>query len=157
MPGIGRRVVIVLASMIPVVANAQSPPTRVERAVGPLADSLRAFATGMADRLRALDLAGTLRLYGDTSHFVHVENGKVVSWSEMTTSMLTYFRTATSNPVVLVGEPGVTLIDRDNAVVYVQHRTEASAGREAHQGVWTGVLHRFRDGWRIVHSHSSDP
>lgn len=25
-----------------------------------------------------------------------------------------------------------------------------------YHGVWTGVLHRFPTGWKIVHSHSSD-
>jgi hypothetical protein len=37
----------------------------------------------------------------------------------MAASMRTYSAKATRNPVVVVGEPGVTLIDRDNAVVYV--------------------------------------
>jgi hypothetical protein len=70
--------------------------------------------------------------------------------------MTQYFASVKSNPVSVVGEPGVTIMDVNNAVVYVTHRMEATEGRAAHAGVWTGVLHRFPDGWKIVHSHSSD-
>jgi ketosteroid isomerase-like protein len=70
--------------------------------------------------------------------------------------MRTYFATNTTNPVRVIGEPGVTLIDRNAAVVYVTHTTEGRADRAAHEGVWTGVLRREPGGWKIVHSHSSD-
>jgi hypothetical protein len=42
------------------------------------------------------------------------------------------------------------------AVIYVTHRFDAVGGRPAHVGVWTGVLNRFPDGWKIIHSHGSD-
>lgn len=69
--------------------------------------------------------------------------------------MRSYLDTVTTNPLLVVGEPGVTLTDRDNAVVYVTHRFGQSGSGGAHNGVWTGVRHRLRDG-RVVHSHSSD-
>lgn len=122
----------------------------------PLADSLRAFAHHMAALLRGLDAEGTLALYGDTSGFVHVENGRVIAWPELSAAVRRYLSTARSNPVSVVGKPGITIADADNAVVYVTHRFDATAGRPAHGGVWTGVLHRFPEGWRIIHSHSSD-
>lgn len=135
---------------------AQTPGPPAARAVGPLADSLRAFAFRMADLLRNRDAVGTIALYGARSHFVHVDNGNVIPWSELSAMMTSYFATAASNPLSVTGEPGVTIVDQDNAVVYVAHQVEATEGRPAHGGVWTGVLHRFADGWKIVHSHSSD-
>jgi hypothetical protein len=123
---------------------------------GPLADSLRAFAHGMAAMLRARNAAGTLGLHGDTTRFVHVDNGRVIPWTEMSAMVRQYFSTAKSNPLSVVGEPGVTIADGNNAVVYVTHRFDATGDRPAHGGVWTGVLHRFPEGWRVVHSHSSD-
>jgi ketosteroid isomerase-like protein len=139
-------------------AGAQQPPAAyaAPRASGPLADSLRAFAIDMAALLRARDVDAVVGLYGDTTHFVHVEEGTVIPWSQLSRTMRTYFATATTNPVTVVGEPGVTLVDRNTAVVYVTHRSDASAGRPAHDGVWTGVLRRGSGGWKIVHSHSSD-
>jgi hypothetical protein len=136
-------------------ALAQAPvPAR--RASGPLADSLRAFAHHMAALLRSRDAEGTLGLYGDTSAFVHVDNGRIIAWPELSANVRRYFSTASSNPVSVVGEPGVTVADADNAVLYVTHRFDSTGARPAHGGVWTGMLHRFPQGWRIVHSHSSD-
>jgi ketosteroid isomerase-like protein len=121
-----------------------------------LADSLRAFAVDMGATLRALDIDGVIRLYGDTTQFVHVDNGVVIPWRELSRMMREFFRTAKSNPVDVIGEPGVTLIDRNTAAVYVSHRFGATAHGPAHEGVWTGVLKRGPNGWRIMHSHSSD-
>jgi ketosteroid isomerase-like protein len=135
---------------------AQSSVAATVRASGPLADSLRAFAYRTVELLRNLDVRGSIALYGDTAHFVHVENGNVIQWSQLSTMMREFFRTAKSNPLSMIGEPGVTLIDRNNAVIYAVHHFDASEGRPAHDGVWTGVLHRTANGWRIVHSHSSD-
>jgi hypothetical protein len=136
-------------------ALAQEPNLSVPRAEGPVADTLRGFALRMAELLRSRDARGTLGLYGDTAHFVHVENGNVIPWSRLSAMVTAYFDSATDNPVWVVGEPGVTRIDAHNAVLYVTHRS-GGEGRVAHAGVWTGVLHRFPEGWRIVHSHSSD-
>jgi len=136
---------------------AQQPTTNGPvRASGPLADTLRAFATDMVARLRALDANGVIRLYGDTTRFVHVDNGVVIPWGELSRMMRTFFATAKSNPVEVVGEPDVMLIDRNTAVVYATHRFAGTAEIPAHQGVWTGVLRRGADGWRVEHSHSSD-
>lgn len=151
--------VILSAVVLTAVASplhAQTQTAKVERAVGPLADSLRAFAMNMAETLRRLDTKGTFALYGNLAQFVHVESGNVVPWTDLARDMTQFFATVRSNPVSVVGEPGVTIMDMHNAVVYVTHRMEASEGRAAHEGVWTGVLHRFPDGWKIVHSHSSD-
>jgi len=110
----------------------------------------------MGDLLRNRDAKGTLALYGDPSHFVHVENGNVIPWAQLSAMMTSYFATAKSIALSVIGEPGVMILDRNNAVVYVAHRFDANEGRPAHEGVWTGVLHRFPHGWKIVHSHSSD-
>jgi len=137
-------------------ASAQTSGPPAARAVSPLADSLRALAFRMVDMLRNRDATGTIALYGDPAHFVHIDNGNVIPWSQLSVMMTSYLATAKSNPVSVIGEPGVTIIDRSNAVVYVTHHVDANEGRQAHDGVWTGVLHRFAGGWRIVHSHSSD-
>ena len=126
------------------------------RAEGPLADSLRAAAHRMIDLLRDRDTSGLIALYGDTLHFVHVEDGNIIPWPQLSTMMRSYLATVTSNPMSVIGEPGVTLIDQNTAVLYVTHRFEGSQGRDAHEGVWTGVLRRFAAGWKIIHSHSSD-
>lgn len=144
---------ILFSNAVDAGAQTAATPTR---ATQPVADSLRAVAYRMVDLLRKLDVHGAIALYGDTSHFVHVENGTVIPWSQMASMMRSYFSTAKRNPLSVVGEPGVTLIDANNAVVYVSHHFDANEGQPAHDGVWTGVMHRFREGWRIVHSHSSD-
>lgn len=138
------------------IAVAQAPALAAARTVGPLADSLRVFALVMGDMLRQRDAKGTMALYGDRSHFVHIDNGNVIPWPQLSEMMTSYFSTAKTNPVSLVGEPGVTILDENSAVVYVTHHAAAHEGRPAHVGVWTGVLRRFADGWKIVHSHSSD-
>ena len=143
-------------SLGPATAGGQTSGPPAARATGPLADSLRAFGLKMAEMLRRLDAEGIIALYGDRPHFVHVDNGTVIPWSQLSAMMTSYFATARSNPVSVLGEPGVAILDRDNAVVYLVHRFEANEGRPAHDGVWTGVMHRFPDGWKIVHSHSSD-
>lgn len=120
-----------------------------------LADSLRAFAFEMAAMLRYRDAAGTLRLYGDTAQFVHIDDGELIPWARMSAMVRRYLAEAESNPICVVGEPGVTIMDADNAVVYGNHHVGATPGRPAHGGIWTGVLHRFPTGWKIVHSHSS--
>jgi hypothetical protein len=132
------------------------PAVGATRASGPQADSLRAFAFRIVTLLRARDVAASLALYGDTTHFVHVENGVVIPWSQLSAMMRAYFATVTSNPVRIVGEPGVTVIDANTGVLYVTHRFDAVGDRAAHDGVWTGVVRRYGNSWKIVHSHSSD-
>lgn len=144
------------ALCIPPESHAQEPPVPHVRAVGPVADSLRATALRMIEYLRDRDVRSLIAMYGDTLHFVHVEDGTAIPWSELSPMMRNYLSSVTSNPIVAIGEPGVTLIDDRNAVVYVRHRFEGGSGREAHDGVWSGVMHRFADGWKIIHSHSSD-
>lgn len=142
--------------LLPLTVSGQTPEPSPVRADGPLADSLRAAAHQMVDLLRNRDAGGVIALYGDTLHFVHVEDGNIIPWSRLAAMMRSYLDSVTSNPLSVVGEPGVTIIDADNAVLYVTHRFEGGQDRESHVGVWTGVLHRFADGWKIVHSHSSD-
>ena len=144
-----------LWSVVPLASVHGQATASPGRATGPLADSLRAFAFEMAVRLRDRNAAGTLALYGDTAHFVHVDDGQLIPWASMSAMVRRYFTEVPSNPVCVVGEPGVTITDADNAVLYVTHRFSATAGRPAHAGIWTGALHRFPAGWRIVHSHSS--
>jgi hypothetical protein len=135
---------------------AQAPDSRSPVAGGALADKLRTWTFRMAALLRSRDAQGTLDLYGDTAHFVHVDNGEVIPWPRLSDMIRRYFATARSNPISIVGEPGVRIADAHNAVLYVRHSFDSTNGRPAHAGVWTGVLQRFPDGWRIVHSHSSD-
>jgi hypothetical protein len=149
-------ILLVLAVASPSAAAHAQAAAPAGRAAGPLADSLRAFAHRMAELLRNRDVEGTLGLYGDTSAFIHVDNGRIIPWTELSATVRRYLSTATSNPVSVVGEPGVTIADADNAVLYVTHHFDTTGGHPAHGGVWTGVLHRSREGWRIVHSHSSD-
>jgi len=121
-----------------------------------LADSVRSFTLHMLELLRDRRANAVIALYGDTTHFVHVENGTVIPWSQLAPMVRTFLTTAKSNPVTAVGEPGVLMIDRNTAIVWAPHRFEASEGRPGHEGVWTGVLVRGRGGWKVVHSHSSD-
>jgi ketosteroid isomerase-like protein len=121
-----------------------------------LADSLRTFVVHMGDLLRARDANAVLGLYGDPAHFVHIENGAVVGWTDLSASMKQYFASTTVNPLHLVGEPGVQVLDHDNAVVYAVHHFDGIQGRSAHDGVWSAVLHRYASGWKIVQEHSSD-
>lgn len=153
----GAAIALALFGVTPAL-TAQQPPAAPgpRRAEGPLADSLRLFAMHMAELLRARDADAVAALYGDTLDFVHIDNGHVVTWAQMAPMMRNYLRTADANPIYVVGEPGVTVLDQNTAVVYIVHRIEAHAGRPGHEGVWTGVLRRQREGWTIVHSHSSD-
>ena len=158
-----------VASMIGGVRSVRAQPPAVPRARadGPVADSVRAFAHQMAEllrfrceygqgSLRARNADAVIALYGDTTHFVHVENGVTIPWAQLARSMRTFFATATSNRVRVIGEPDVAIIDRNAAVVVVTHTTDVQTGRAVHEGVWTGVLRRESGGWRIIHSHSSD-
>lgn len=150
-------IALALFSVTPAL-TAQQPAAAPgpRRAEGPLADSLRLFALHMAELLRARDADAVAALYGDTLDFVHIDNGHLVPWSQMAPMMRNYLRTASANPIYVVGEPGVTVLDPNTAVVYIVHRIESHAGQPGHEGVWTGVLRRQRGGWKIVHSHSSD-
>ena len=110
----------------------------------------------MAALLRARNTDAVIRLYGDTVRFVHIENGNIIPWSQLSAMMRQYFATVTENPVSAVGEPGVLVIDRNTAIVWVVHRMGETDRGPAHEGTWSGVLRRIDGAWRIVHSHSSD-
>lgn len=148
--------VALLSLSVPASLQGQVAAHREARAEGPVADTLRATARRMAELLRARDIEGVIDLYGDTVHFVHVEEGRIIPWSQLAAMMRSYLTSVESNPVSIIGDPGVTLVDEDDAVIYIVHRFDGGADRESHTGVWTGVMHRFHDGWKIVHSHSSD-
>jgi hypothetical protein len=141
---------VVLAA--PLGAQSEAP----SGAAGPLADTLRAFAFRMAERLRRMDAPGVLALYGNPEQFVHIEAGHAIPWPRLSSMIREYFSTAPSNPVEIVGQPGVVLLDLNHAVLYVHHRMGSAGSRPGHEGMWTGVLRREPSGWTIVHSHSSD-
>ena len=142
---------------IPLVARGQQgSQAETIGATGPLADSLRVYVKEMVVLLRERNVDAAIRLYGDTTRYVHVENGVMIPWRQLAYMMRTYLRTAKSNPLRLIGEPGVTVIDRNTAVVYAAHHFDATPEAPAHDGVWTGVLRRGPTGWLVVHSHSSD-
>jgi hypothetical protein len=155
---IGRLIVpVALAVALTVLRAAAVTAQFPARTGGALADSLREFGLRMGRLLAAKDANGVVALYGDTTHFVHVEDGVITPWPELSRMMRAYLTTVKTNPVTAVGEPGVVLLDSNNAVLYIRHRFDGIAGgRAAHDGVWTGVLHRTGAGWKIIHSHSSD-
>jgi hypothetical protein len=146
-----------LGAAVPRTLAGQHAPTSAAKtgATGPMADSVRAFIREMAVLLRERKSDEVVALY-DTVGFMHVDDGVVTSWAEMAKSMRTFFATAKSNPVRIVGEPGVVIVDRNSAVVVVDHTTEPVPGQQAHDGIWTGVLRRGATGWKIAFSHSSD-
>ena len=133
----------------------QQPPSNVS-VNSALADSLRTYVKTMVALLRDRNVDAAIKLYGDTTHFVHVENGVMIPWTQLAQMMRTYLPAAKSNPLRLIGEPGVTVIDRNTAVVYAAHHFDDTAESPAHDGVWTGVLRRGPSGWLVVHSHSSE-
>lgn len=135
---------------------AQQPAAGTLGTTGPLADSLRTYVKAMVVLLRDRNVDAAIKLYGDTAHFVHVENGVMIPWTQLAHMMRTYLRAASSNPLRLIGEPGVTVLDRNTAVVFATHHFDDTPEAPAHNGVWTGVLRRGPSGWLVVHSHSSD-
>lgn len=104
--------------LVPVNTSAQTPDQPALRATGPLADSLRSIAIRMVELLRNRDSRGVVALYGDKSHFVHIDDAAVIPWSRLAPMMRSYLDSVSSNPLYVVGEPGVTLIDNNNAVLY---------------------------------------
>ena len=120
-----------------------------------MADSIRAFAHQMATLLRERKSTEVIALY-DTVGFIHIDDGVITPWADLAKSMRTFFATAKSNPVRIIGQPGVVIVDRNSAVVYVDHTTEAVQGQQAHDGIWTAVLRRGANGWKIAFSHSTD-
>jgi ketosteroid isomerase-like protein len=146
------RLLTVVVCSLSTSLGAQAAPPQSDA----LVDSLRSFAMSIGDALRTRDGKRVLAMYGDTARFVHVENGRVIPWVQLSAMMREFFATAKTNPVSIRGTPGVQLLDRNTAVVYLTHHVDAAEGRPAHDGVWTGVLRREQRGWRIVHSHSSD-
>ena len=137
-------------------AQRADQPRAVTTSHRALADTLRTFARGMGPLLRARNADAVIRLYGDTLRFVHVENGNIIPWPQLSAMMREFFATAKENPVDVVGEPGVMIIDTNTAVVWLIHRMGATEQAPAHEGAWTGVLRRIDGAWHIVHSHSSD-
>ena len=148
---------VVLGATLPrsLAAQQGAAPAPKTGATGPMADSIRAFVRDMAVLLRERKSAEVIALY-DTVGFIHIDDGVVTPWAELAKSMRTFFATAKSNPVRVIGDPGVVIVDRNTAVVYVDHTTDAVPGQEAHDGIWTGVLRRGAKGWKIAYSHSSD-
>ncbi|HVT38222.1 MAG TPA: hypothetical protein VHE78_04220 [Gemmatimonadaceae bacterium] len=62
----------------PACGQTAEPPRPAARVDGPLGDSLPAFAGRMGRLLRDRETNAVLSLYGDTAHFVHVENGVII-------------------------------------------------------------------------------
>ena len=113
----------------------QAKPAETIGATGPLADSLRVYVKGMVALLRERNVDAAIRLYGDTTRFVHIENGVMIPWSQLAHMMRTYLRAAPSNPLGLVGEPGVVVIDRNAVVVCAEHHFDDTPEAPANDGV----------------------
>jgi len=126
------------------------------RTSGALVDSLRAYATTMGTMFHARDAEGVVRLYGDSSIYVHINNGSVGSWAQTARNLRGSAAAGGGpSPLTFTGEPKVIVLDDNAAVVYYDLHIDAIGGGSAQDGVWTGVLRREPDGWKIIHSHAS--
>lgn len=126
------------------------------RTSGALADSLRTYAATMGAMFHARDAEGVVRLYGDTSVYVHINNGSVGSWAQTAGNLRASAKAGSGpSPVTFTGDPKVVILDDNAAVVYYNLHIDAVGGGPAQDGMWTGVLRREPDGWKIVHSHAS--
>ena len=130
-----------------------APPIQTS---GALADSLKAFITQMGSSFHSLEAEKVIAMYGDPGVYVHINNG-VVGTEEQTAARLRAMSKsgAVVSPVTFFGDPNVIVLDSNVAVVYYQLRIDAPAGQLGQAGVWTGVLRRGADGWKIIHSHAS--
>jgi ketosteroid isomerase-like protein len=146
---------VALSALTAVALPAQALPAGPAPADAALADSLRSFAVTMGNRFHARDAEGVIAMYGDSATYVHINNGVVASYAQVTRNLRAGFAGPGTNPVWFVGEPRVVLLDANTAVVYYAMRIDAVGGRSAQEGMWTGVLRRGAEGWRIAHSHAS--
>ena len=126
----------------------------------PPAVSLERLAEEMLAALRAKDTERVLAFYGGGPDFVHVDNGRPVTWSQLETGIRQFLSTVRVNDLRWEGRPRVLMLNETTAVIHGWHQASGIAADgtplKTHTGYWSGVVRKSGAGWRIVHSHSSD-
>ena len=134
----------------------QSPPGTGQRTVA----DLERLAEEMLAALRAKDADRVLAYYAPPPDFVHIDNGTPIPWPQLQAGVRTFLKSVRVNDLYWKGKPNVLLVSDTTAVIHGWHTASGIAGDrtplKSHSGYWTGVFRRTADGWRIVHSHSSD-
>lgn len=119
-------------------------------------DDLKEQVQQILRDLRNRDADAALRMYGRRAEYVHIDNGKVVSWAQLEPQVRKFLANVRKNELYWVGTPKIIKLGTHAAVVYGMHRFSGDGTREPHQGEWTGVFQRINGRWKLVHSHSSD-
>jgi ketosteroid isomerase-like protein len=148
-----------LALLIPhAAARAQSLPPGHAAA---LTDSLTRFAQDAFSAIRNRDANRAIAMYDQSPRFLHGTNGTFETWAQLEPAMRAFLGAIKEANMQWVEAPRVLLVSRDVAVI-----TGVSSfsgidpeGRPipARRGASTMVVQRLAEGWRIVHTHSSNP
>jgi ketosteroid isomerase-like protein len=123
---------------------------------GPLVDSLRVLIVQMGSDFHSLDMSRVIAMYGDSSIYVHIFNGDIRNRAGTEDGLRLMTRSGMpTSPVTFRGNPRVIVLDQNVAIVYDSLRVDPPLKAPSQIGLWTGVLRRGPDGWKIVHSHGS--
>lgn len=126
----------------------------------PPAVSLEGLAEEILAALRSKDTERVLAYYEGGPDFVHVDNGRPVTWSQLEASMRQFLSTVRVNDLRWEGRPRVLMLNETTAVIHGWHKASGIAADgtplKSHSGYWSGTFRKSAAGWRIVHSHSSD-
>jgi len=144
------RIIFVLSflALSTVLANAQSDTQKTK-----LADEIRAVMNQQAADWNRGDLEGFMRGYWNSEKLVFVSSKVTRGWQPTLDNYKKSYPTKDKMGTLSFSDLEISVLSKDAAVVLGSWALQRE-GDEPH-GKFTLIFRKFKDGWRIVHDHTS--
>jgi ketosteroid isomerase-like protein len=135
-----------------------APATMSDAQKAAMADSVKAFAMGMVDKINKGDMKGSMASYSQDANARYTQNGVMLNaagMQKMNQEMAGMMQGMQIKPektdVIMLG-PDAAVINSPYSITM-----KTAAGKEVSgKGVWTGVVQRQAGAWHVVSTHISD-
>lgn len=100
------------------------------------------------------DIDGFMQGYWNSPNLVFVSGDRVTrGWQQTTDNYKKSYNTREKMGVLTFSELEVNVLSKDSAVVL--GRWKVAAALKDSQGRFTLIFRKFKDGWKIIHDHTS--
>jgi ketosteroid isomerase-like protein len=147
-----------LLALATAMACQPAPVTMSDAQKAALADSVKAFAMGMVDKMNKGDMKGAMASYSQDAGARYTNNGMMMDAAGMAkmnqdmAPMMAGMQIKPDKADVIILGPDAAVINSPYSMTMKSPAGKTVSGK----GVWTGVVQRQAGAWRVVSSHISD-
>jgi uncharacterized protein (TIGR02246 family) len=153
-----RRMLGLCALAVLAACQRPQPTAMTDAQKAAVADSVKAIAVGMVDKINQGDMTSGWAMYSTDPNARYIENGMVHPGLDAMKKMSAEMMPMMEKFRIDIDATDVLVLGPDAAVLHSPfHMTMKTKGRPEYtgQGVWTGIFQRNTGKWELVSTHES--